>query len=76
MLYWDVQKHNSRCLGSSLVSRRVPEEQRHLGGQEATEMMFFKSWFYSQVLKLFPCPALEAYYPLLDLAQGTQTLKT
>lgn len=43
MPYWNVQKHSSRCLGSSLVSRRAPKEQRHLGGQAATKMMFFKS---------------------------------
>lgn len=42
MLYWDVQNHNSRCLGSSLGSRRLPKEQKHLGGQAATEMMFLK----------------------------------
>lgn len=45
MPYWDAQKHKSRCLGSSLVSRRVPKEQKYLRGQAAMEMMFFKSGF-------------------------------
>lgn len=52
MPYWDVQKKNSRCLVRSLVSKTVSKEQRHLRGQEASEIMSFCHGFRVLPLRL------------------------